>query len=377
MITPSAHLRLHRAHPTKTLLRRFQETLPVPARENVKYSNAQLAKPLVRAATAGAYPSQAADDLRASGKRSPHKDALFNRLRQADGDEVLAWFLSMNHEILEHHRRGGSLKPSAVAIDLHGRAFYGKDKTHAIGMKKKAGTSYAHALITLERVREPRVCLSAHPFLQFDTFAKSIKTAVEEARRYQKITLLLIDSAAYSADCLETLDELGHPYIVPAPWNSKIKDRISEAQTSACQIAGTKYRAEWAQLPLGKAKPTLVLLFDDSKTKGAKKEEKGTKSKKKSVFAFVTNMKVTKRNVAQLGGLYRSRWGIETGYRVRKVYRIRTNCLKYAVRLLFMLLEILLYNLWVYLNERWDGPRPKDRYPISYHRFRRLLAETG
>lgn len=47
---------------------------------------------------------------------------------------------------------------------------------------------------------------------------------------------------------------------------------------------------------------------------------------------------------------YRKRRGVETGYRVKKEFKIRTSTESYAMRMLFFFLSVVMYNLWVLFN---------------------------
>ena len=50
-------------------------------------------------------------------------------------------------------------------------------------------------------------------------------------------------------------------------------------------------------------------------------------------------------------GQYGKRWGIETGYRVKKeTFRARTTSKNYSIRLFYFLFSVLLYNLWILLD---------------------------
>jgi putative transposase len=94
-------------------------------------------------------------------------------------------------------------------------------------------------------------------------------------------------------------------------------------------------------------------------------------------FTYVTNIPVTLDNALVLAESYRSRWGIETGYRVKEEIRGKTCSQQYPVRLLFQMLSILLYNLWHLCNLilvvtlSWD----KKGYPMILNAFRDTIAD--
>jgi len=94
-------------------------------------------------------------------------------------------------------------------------------------------------------------------------------------------------------------------------------------------------------------------------------------------FTYVTNIPVRMNNALVLAESYRKRWGIETGYRVKEKVRGKTCSQNYAIRLLFQMLSILLYNLWHLCNLilmtllSWN----KKGYPMILNAFRDIIAD--
>ncbi len=97
-----------------------------------------------------------------------------------------------------------------------------------------------------------------------------------------------------------------------------------------------------------------------------------------SVFAYATNIPVTRDNALEIADSYRSRWGIETGYRVKEEVRGKTCSRNYAIRLLLQLLSVILYNLWQLCNITlsiaacWD----KEGYVIILEEFKDLISDS-
>lgn len=58
---------------------------------------------------------------------------------------------------------------------------------------------------------------------------------------------------------------------------------------------------------------------------------------------------------------YNDRWGIETGYRTKDRFLIKTNTPKYSIRVFFFLLSVLLYNIWVLLITK-TNPKKLEHY---------------
>ena len=47
---------------------------------------------------------------------------------------------------------------------------------------------------------------------------------------------------------------------------------------------------------------------------------------------------------------YSKRWGIETSYRVKKMFRGKTTSRNYIIRQFYFMMSVVLYNLWVLVN---------------------------
>lgn len=344
----------------KSLLNEIAGSIPVPRRSNSTYSNLAIGEPILRAGLSGLYPSQAASLLRDGGRKVPSPDDLAHRLRQMEGQDVLAWFSAMNRKLVN---AAGNLTSSMVALDIHKRPYYGRDRSHAVGMKKHRGTNYAHGLVSIDRLTTPRLTLWAQPVLPMQRFADHIRAGIKAVREVQEIELMLIDSEAYSCTCLIALHELEVPYVIPAPEVATVRRRVEEARNRALQDFPTERGVFWYEHRVNGVPTNLVVVFD--------------RRAKKGYFSFLTKEVLTERRAWDLASAYRMRWGIETGYRMRSQWKITTNCLSYAVRLFLLLFEILLYNLWLLANEAWPNSAKPDRYPISRWRFPKLIFPAG
>lgn len=66
--------------------------------------------------------------------------------------------------------------------------------------------------------------------------------------------------------------------------------------------------------------------------------------------AFATNLSVDEKSRKDIAEFYRKRWGIETGYRVKREFRIKTSTRVYSMKILFFFISVVMYNIWVILN---------------------------
>ena len=95
------------------------------------------------------------------------------------------------------------------------------------------------------------------------------------------------------------------------------------------------------------------------------------------MFAYVTNVPVTSETAVELGEEYRKRWGVETGFRMKKKLRGKTNSPKYSVRLLFLMLSVLLYNLFILLNAILGFGENEKRHQMTLHMFRTAMEREA
>ncbi|KXA92300.1 hypothetical protein AKJ65_07760 [candidate division MSBL1 archaeon SCGC-AAA259E19] len=57
-----------------------------------------------------------------------------------------------------------------------------------------------------------------------------------------------------------------------------------------------------------------------------------------------------KEELERLFGMYSLRWGIETSYQVKHMFRAKTRTKYYEPRIFLFLFSVCLYNLWVLVN---------------------------
>ncbi len=93
---------------------------------------------------------------------------------------------------------------------------------------------------------------------------------------------------------------------------------------------------------------------------------------------FATNLDIEEKNAFDLFTQYRKRWGIETSYRVKNDFRVKTTSKNYVIRLFYFLLSVCLYNLWVLANIMVGIPfgRLFKKPKISAKIFGAILCNT-
>lgn len=228
-------------------------------------------------------------------------------------------------------------QPVIVAVDFHEDPYYGdKNDLHVVGTQRKAGTNYAFRYITVEIVEDgKRLCIEALPVYSDNEKPVVLAKVLQRIKRIVKIKLVLLDRGFYSANCIFELKKARLLFIMPAEKTSKMKKLIHEHRTELPWI-GT--------YTLGDKNPETFTLclkrFDDE------------------VYGFATNKtfegcgkEETEKFVNEISDTYTSRWGIETGYRVKHFFHAKTTSPDHKIRALYFFLSVILYNSWILANQ--------------------------
>jgi putative transposase len=252
--------------------------------------------------------------------------------------------------------------------------WFGKKKDgHVLGMEKVRGTNFGHGYASIECV-EPskRFTLSALPLNQFTTKKKIIAHLVNEARKYVDISRLFLDRGFFNIESINALKELSTQFVIPAVRNKKIDKMIQEFKQKCQNPPDQEYYSLITEYALKKGRDsatfTLVIIVESPERFDGEW----------NMFAYATNISVTKDNALELADSYRRRWGIETGYRVKEEVRGKTCSRNYAIRLFLQLLSILLYNLWQLCNVIlsiaicWV----KEGYVIILEEFKDIISDS-
>ncbi|RLI92701.1 MAG: hypothetical protein DRO89_01555, partial [Candidatus Altiarchaeales archaeon] len=116
--------------------------------------------------------------------------------------------------------------------------------------------------------------------------------------------------------------------IIRADKSKKLNKRLERANKER------GYRVPWT---VNKRAETTLVAYYVKKKNGGKKEW----------HAWVTNVNASPRRIWKI---YKKRWGIETGDRVKGDFQANTCSKSFTVRVMYSLLAICLYNLWVLIN---------------------------
>ena len=307
----------------KRLLSLLDRNLRFEMQSNSKYTKHDVLEPLIRAQAENTTINSACRRL---GKMS--SDDVFYHLKKVPVRDVMDFLSDCLQDTFTRVRKENRITGEAdIAVDVHKIAYYGKDQNiFILGDEHKDGTSKFYKVITLCIVSKgKRYTLAAIPMCFFDITVNLLEQLVETARKYVKIRYAFLDRGFLSVDIVNKLYDLGLRFIIPIKRNSKIvKLMIS------CFLNGAD-RIKYTMKSNGK-EASFDLVVHETKD---------------DLVGFATSIPGKSKNIAKL---YRKRWGIETSYRVKNNFFGKTCSRKPAIRLLFILLSFLIYNLWVLAN---------------------------
>jgi hypothetical protein len=304
---------------------------------------------------------------RKTADEAPSPDTVFRRLNELSLDQILEIFEAFVVRVIYKARNKGFLEhPVDVAIDGHDEPFFGKEIPPEVrGTKEYKGTNYAYHYLVVDIVVDgERFTLAILPVPALANIPALVKKILERVKRLVTVRKVLMDSGFYSVGVINGLLELGWTYEMPVPWNSKVQEVIKRNQM---------FRYAIEDFTVGSDKSTVKtkIVVAPSSRKKRQMAERDPK------FVFITNGPIDEETIPFYIDDYDKRWGIETGFRVRKDFWIKTNTDNPVIRYLFFFLAAMLYDFWLLANllSGWK-PNPHYDYEIIAREFRDALEEA-
>lgn len=319
------NVKLNDKNEYKKFLNELCRKIPLKLNYNCVYSKKKIFAPLVYVAVENSYLESINDEL----PSIPNSDTIFYHIKKLKWEDILKIFQEMVKEnyikIRKIYRLTGKVR---IAIDFHDIPYYGKDDNPwIVSGKQKGGTNKFLRIATADVVkRGRRFTLAVIPINPLKTKREVLEDLVYQMREIVDIECILMDRGFESIEVYKSLNKMKKKWITPVKKSAKIMRIMDE-----CAKAGvweTIYR-----LQCNKEYIDVRLLIYPTKDG--------------DLVGFFTNMDVDPEWVAMA---YPDRWGIETGYRVKKEFRGKTCSRNFTVRLFFLMLSILLYNFWVAVN---------------------------
>lgn len=273
--------------------------------------------------------------------RLPNSDTLHLHLHEATPARVFDAFQTRLDDLLGL-ARGFSCMDEAVdvAIDRHNEPVYGIEQPWMVGMQHKAGTNFAHAYLTSQRLKEPRLTLDVELLHTLRPQHEALRDLLEATlRRHPNIRRFLLDKGFYTRRDIALLLTTGRDFIVPVPLDRSVHRHEADLYRRRVRV-GFGHHIATRRHRIGDAKtgPEIVQVFVW--------EPDATKPLGERLFVYACPREASPEELDARAGQFRTRWGIETGYRTIEDQRLRTTTHVYANRLFLTLMAILLDTAW-------------------------------
>lgn len=269
-----------------------------------------------------------------------------------------------------------------VAIDLHLTPYHGQPYRNANELyhsQPKSGTTKFHAYATACVVEQGFRFTLAVTYVRGDeSLIRVLERLLDRvAALGLAIKNLLLDRQFFSAPILTYLQSRKLPFVIPLVLRGRpskkgrAKKRSPQKQGRALlrdfkkQPAG-RYGFTWK---VGKTPPVSFLVVVAYKSF---RHHRTRKRQNKKLLYAVWRVSGTPVEIREL---YRRRFGIEASFRQLREARIRTCTSDPLLRLFFVLVALVLRNVWVWLHWTYfverGGPEPTPH--LERLRFRRML----
>jgi putative transposase len=227
------------------------------------------------------------------------------------------------------------------------------------GTKKCKGTNYAYQYIVLDIVVEgQRFTIGILPVPSLVDANDLVKALLKKVMPLIDIEAVLLDRGFYSVAVICDIMELGLVFEMPAPRNDKVRGYLALQR-------GFRYSIDPYTVESKPRSVTVTIVMAQSPRKVRELPDKDP------LFVFFTNGTVSEDLIREKIENYDSRWGIETGFRVRDDFLIQTTTRNPVIRYFFFVLAAMLYDNWLLVNilAGWT-PNPHYDYAILAREYR-------
>jgi hypothetical protein len=261
--------------------------------------------------------------------RIPSADTIFNYIKENKIEDILSSFRKMNLEIFKMMKLENNIHD--IAIDFHDISYYGDKNTPGIrGIKLKNGSSWGKSFCTLDIIGTSHLTLDV---IDINSLNKNYSLLIESLfKRLKTIGVktgtTYLDKEFFNTDVISKLDELKVNFVIAAKSTQVINRELKNHQK---EYGNTSTIFEY-RFQKGGPSFNVVAIYND---------------KKKKYLLFATNKKAEsiEKFEKMIPEEYRKRWNIETGYRVKNEFKIRSCTKSPVARVLFFIIQCIMYNV--------------------------------
>jgi hypothetical protein len=252
-----------------------------------------------------------------------------------------------------------------IVADLHLRPYYGdEDETESLyHSQAKRGTTAFHAYATLyARVRNKRYTLAVRRLTDGDTASSVLAEFLGLLESFDfEVKAAYVDSEFYDGKCLTLLQAHNLAYVIPIiKWGNEIQQELSEGWSRetvhdlTTEFDGHEWTVEF---------PVMI----DCTYKQGRYDEEGVARHGYAVDApFIDTPRQARHH-------YSKRFGIEATYRLSESSLISTTTKDPVRRLLFVVISLLVQNVWRYLHWEYVATRRRGGRRLWWWPFEEFL----
>ncbi|UHH24011.1 ISH3 family transposase [Halobacterium noricense] len=317
------------------LVNRLDEEVPISLANNAEIAAEDIYEVLVGACADGTSVST----LCASSQNTPTANTILYHLRTKFEPERLE---RVANTLLRKDIDELLPKQVEVCADLHLRPYYG-DKADTDGLYHsvaKRGTTAFHAYATLyARVTNKRYTLAVRRLEDGDTASSVLAEFLGILDGLDtEIKAVYLDRGFYDSKCLTLLQTHDYAYVIPIiRWGETIQQELSEGWSRVIQhdLTGKLDGHSWTvEFPV----------YIDCTYLNGKYDENGVARHGYAADApFIDSPRDARYH-------YTKRFGIESSYRLFEQAIATTTTRDPTVRLLYVVVSLLLQNVWRYLH---------------------------
>jgi len=340
----------------KAFLHAFKDNMNLGMGIQSMYDEGAIALVLEHSAENVITPTEASAQLRLLDYKTPDGDTVFYHLSRQKRESIQRCFGGIIADTISKAKRQRLLNiPLDYAIDFNDIPWYGERKRFTIVDRHRNGTRhfirFANGSVVHAGRRFIVASIPVTPKMKKWEIVEALITRARELGI--RIRHVFLDRGFYAVHVLKVLDDNGLKYVIPAPENKGIRKRMKALLRKNKRI--TIYTS-WSWRDNTCVTTNLFLFWNRGR---------------RTWRPFVTNTEINETNRVSLGEHYRARWSIETLFRVKNGFRIRSRSGVHAVRITLYLTGIALYNMWILLNI-WEAQRfgeEPEKPKISVARF--------